>query len=239
MEEQKKVAIKRRRRARACAITCLLMLRSCGVDSGPPLIAQQTVAAPVFISQRASALQVNETDLIRPGCSVGSLHLGDRRERMLEVLGKKPQDEEYTYGAPCSLTEFHWLDPKMRSNGLFIYLKEDRVFQIASTMPRYRTVEGITVGSPSEDVRRHYPQLRAYVLLGSGMKVVGGRDLIYWVDRQRGIAFEFYYDRKGSMRRVSRVIVFEPSSDFKPEGCISPPQEWRELGPNALEPLGN
>lgn len=87
---------------------------------------------------------------------------------MIELLGKKDEDEEYTYKEPCARTEIHWLDLDTDSNGLFIYLKEGRIFQIEVDTPRYRTAEGITNDSSPEDVRRHYPQVQTYVLLGSG-----------------------------------------------------------------------
>jgi hypothetical protein len=87
-----------------------------------------------------------------------------------------------------------------------------------------------------ESVRSKYRNLETYVLLGSGSKVNGGRDLVYWVDGQNGIAFEFYYNSKARKRRVSKIIVFEPHSDFQPEGCLSPPQQLRKLPSFALEP---
>jgi hypothetical protein len=184
-----------------------------------------------------------DATLIIPGHSVGLLVLGDTRERALELFPKKPNyDEEYTYEEPCPRTEIHWLDIDTRNeaekvfDGVFIYLKEGRVVQIEAATPRYRTVEKITLDSFADDVRRHYPQLEAYVLTDSGAKVVGGRDLIYWVDSPNGIAFELYYDRNTGKRRVRKTIVFAPAGDFQPEGCESSPQELRKLKPFSLEP---
>lgn len=228
-------SMRRQQRAKTCVVAYCLLLGGCGVGNGQLSIKQQTLTAAASVSQRAPELQVNEANLIRLGHSIGLLRLGDTYERMIELLGKKPQDEEYTYDAPCSVTEFHWLDPRTQSDGLFIYLEKARIFQIQSAMPLYRTAEGITVNSLPRDVRHHYSQLQAYVLHGSGIRAVGGRDLIYWIDRQQGIAFEFYYNREKKQRRVSKVIVFDPGSDFKPEGCVSSPQEWCELEPYALE----
>jgi len=143
---------------------------------------------------------------------------------VVELLGKKAEDEEYSYGEPCPREEMHWLDLQMESNGLFIYLINGRIFQIESATRRYRTVGGITQDSSPEDVRRHYLEVQAAVLSNSGAKVNGGRDLIYWIDQRLGIAFEFYYDRLTQGRRVSKIIVFAPASRFQPGGCLSPPQ---------------
>ena len=224
-----------------CLISCLLSLIGCPAQlqrsSESPGSAKQTTSAP---PEAASA-----AFLIEPGHSVGALRLGDPHEQVLKVFPKKANYvEEYTYNQPCALTEIHWLDIDLSqengavSNGVFIYLKDGRVFQIDAASPRFRTTNGITVDSTPEEVRRHYPRLKSYVLSNSGAKVNGGRDLIYWVDRESGIAFEFYHNSKSGKRQVSKVIAFRPTSDFQPEGCISPPQELHELDPFALEPPG-
>jgi hypothetical protein len=219
----------------------VMLFGSCAAQvRQPPTLSEAASPTP-----SASARDPASTDatLIIPGQSVGLLRLGDTRERTFELFPKKANyDEEYTYGEPCPRTEIHWLDidpgkeNETVSNGVFVYLKQGRVVQIESATPRYRTSEGITEDSSPEDVRRSYPELQAYALTGSGAEVVGGRDLIYWVEGPKGIAFELYYDHKTNKRRVRKIIVFEPARDFRPEGCVSPPQELRQLKPFTLEP---
>ncbi len=176
------------------------------------------------------------------GKSVGLLKLGDSRERVLELFPKKPNyDEEYTYDKKCcgcsfTFSEIHWLPPKFENNGLFIYFREGRVFQIMVETDRFPTAEKIKPDSAPREVRQHYPNLnKAFVLLGSGADVVGGRELIYWVAIDSGIAFEFYYNRRKNQRLVKSVIVFEPNSEFQPNGCVSNPQELKEIEPYSLE----
>ena len=171
--------------------------------------------------------------LIIAGSNVGMLKLGYTREALLNILGN--EREEYNHTDPCKYTEMHWYDVKADRNGIFVYLRNGRVYQIESDTPRFRTAEGITSDARPEDVRTHFPQLQAYVLVNSGSDVVGGRDLIYWVDQQSGIAFEFYYNRKERKRRVSKIIVFDPRSDFQQSGCVSPPQTLLKLEPFSLE----
>ena len=60
------------------------------------------------------------------------------------------------------------------------------------------------------------------------------RDFIYWISRERGIAFELAYSRKDGRRFVSKVIVFQPNTEFVPEGCIFPPQQWQKMPPYSL-----
>ena len=222
------------RRALKYVALYVLVLSGCTVSNqrssarqGPPSLSEPTTSADPQVKSGAT--------LIKPGRSVGMLRLGGTREEVLKLLGEK--HEEYNYDYPCKYTEMHWYDVARDRNGVFIYLKDGFVFQIGAATPYYHTADGISEESSPEDVRRNYKQLRSYALLRSGADIVGGRDLIYWVDGPRGVAFEFYYNRKAGKRRVSKVIVFEPGSEFKPEGCVSPPQEFVELEPFALEPV--
>jgi len=180
--------------------------------------------------------------VIIPGQSVGPLRIGDLRQAAVSQLGQP--NEEYTFDenslGPCRYTEAHWLDLEHDDRwGIFTYSNNDRIYQIMVDTPRYSTTDGLTSDSSPEQVRRRFPKTEAYILLGSGSKVVGGRDLIYWVDRSAGIAFEFYFHQKLKRRRVGRIIVFEKGRLFLPAGCISPPQELRQLKPLSLEPSVN
>jgi hypothetical protein len=152
--------------------------------------------------------------------------------------------EEYTFGenalGACRYTELHWNDLDHEDRwGITIYLKNNTIYQIVSDTPRYASAGEITSDSSPEEVRRRCPNCQAYALLHSGSRMVGGRDLIYWVDQTAGIAFEFYYHRKLDKRRVASVIVFEPSVEFLPAGCISPPQKWQKLESFSLESPAN
>ncbi len=183
----------------------------------------------------------NNPNLAVAGKNVGLLKLGDTREQVLELFPKKSGDEEYTYDKNCcgcsfTFSEIHWLPPKFENNGLFIYLREGRVFQIMTESDFFPTAEKIKPDSTPKEVRQRYPNLKkAFVLLGSGANVVGGRELVYWVNSESGIAFEFYYNRRKGQRLVKSIIVFEPDSDFQPNGCVSIPQELKEIEPYSLE----
>lgn len=190
--------------------------------------------------QRNGSLSTPEGNLttgIQSGQSVGPLRLGDSREKALQIFGKPVDDYSYgTSNGSCRDAEMHWPDGETDSDGLFVYLRKGRIMSMAAATPRYATAEGIKNGSSPEDVRRNYQQLQSYVPVNSGAKIVGGRDIIYWVSRRRGIAFELYYNPQTRKRFVESVIVFEPGGEFPPNGSCPSPQEWRELKPFALEP---
>lgn len=168
--------------------------------------------------------------LIIAGESVGLLRLGDSRERMLELFPKKPNyDFAHNYeDGYCGQSDYHWLTPDFKSNGLFFYLKQERIYQISVETDLFSTKEGIKESSSPQEVKRHFPNAnKAYVYLNSGSKVVGGRNLIYWIDNKSGIAFEFNYNPKKQRREVKAVTVFVPNTDFQPDGCFS--RETREF----------
>ncbi len=189
------------------------------------------------ISASSSSKRDREGKVIHSGRSVNGLRLGDARGQVLEIFSHGGKiEKEYTYPECGSRTEIHWLDVALDADGVFVYLRENQVFQIEVATPRFRTIEGITQGSAPENVRAHYRGLRSYVLRYSGSDAVGGRDLIYWVDRSHGISFEMAYNPKIGKRVVHKIAVFRPGADFRPSGCVLAPQEWREMAPYSLEP---
>jgi hypothetical protein len=174
------------------------------------------------------------------GKSVGPIRLGDNNERVVEALAEFPkivQQVQYPFCGKMKMVE--WFDKALVQAGLFIYLRNDKVFQIESETTRFRTADGVTEQSFPEDVKRQYPDLEAYELLKSANELTGGKNLIYWVDRNKGIAFSFYYNTRRQRRLVARVIVFEPDTDFEPHGCVTKPQSLKVLRPYSLEPPAN
>lgn len=181
----------------------------------------------------ATSGQVSEKSLIIPGKSVGELKLGDSEEQFRSIFKWKPNaDEHYTYpavsGCPAS-EELHWLDagnPPFASRaavhaGVFAYLRNGHIFQISVATPLFRTTNGITEDSPPENVRRFYSKLESYWRVNQRDPATGDRDFIYWVDKNQGIAFEFAYAGDVRKRLVYRTYVFQPGTDFLPEGWFN------------------
>lgn len=203
-------------------------------------IASVAVCLMVFLSLQPSATAGQSVTIA--GKSVGLLQLGDTRKRVAELFPKNPRwDQETNFTkneSDCGYdyTELIWHLPEFKGE-LFIYLKKDTVFEVVVRTKHFPTADGITQYSSPKQVRRYYPNLKkAYVLLGSASKVTGPRNLVYWVDSESGIAFEFYYDSRKRQRLVSSVIIFQPNTEFQPGGCTGAPQELKEIGAYALEP---
>jgi hypothetical protein len=203
-------------------------------------IASIAVCLMVFLSLLTSVTAGQSVTLA--GKSVGLLHLGDTRKRVAELFPKNPrwdQETDFTKNeSDCGYdyTESIWHPPDFKGE-LFIYLKKNTVFEVMVQTKHFPTAEGITQYSSPKQVLRSYPNMKkAYVLLGSASKVNGPRNLVYWVDGESGIAFEFYYDSGKRRRLVSSVIIFQPNTEFQPYGCTGSPRELKEIGPYALEP---
>jgi hypothetical protein len=199
-----------------------------------PLIVFSTYEARAIAQTRIN------TSLVVPGKSVGPLALGASRGDIESVFPlKKDSDKEdsNTYSECGTFTQINWVNfsgDRAEWGNVFIYLRDGKAFQIASALPRYHTIEGISSGSLPDLVRKHYNGLEAYALHTSGGQMFDFHDFIYWVSRDKGIAFELAYNPKQHRRFVYQVIVFEPHTEFIPEGCIFPPQEWIKLPPYSL-----
>jgi hypothetical protein len=183
-----------------------------------------------------------------PGKSVGQLKLGDTSERFWQLFPKKEgTDEQSDYpkmtGCPDNYGDAHWLPPKFDDNGIFVYLINGKIVQIENHSPRFPTTKGIRPAiyrTPGEStplaVKRAYPGIdKTLVILNSGAQIVGGRDLIYWVDTRSGIAFEFQYFPNRRRRFLAAVYIFEARTEFIPEACISEPQALKEIKLFSLE----
>lgn len=168
--------------------------------------------------------------LIHPGKGLAGVELGSHFSSFETVFPKHPDlDEDYSYADCGGRRVYHWLDLDKRANGVYVYLKNDEIYQLSVQTPRFALSNGIRTDASEKQVKAGYPQGRGYILLGSGAAAVGGKDLTYWVDREQGVAFEFYWYREKKQRQVRAIDIFRRGTDYRPEGCISPPQEWREL----------
>jgi hypothetical protein len=85
-----------------------------------------------------------------------------------------------------------------------------------------------------QKVKAHYKNLRAYADDITSM-ALGDRPVIYWVDSDRGIAFEFAYFQEEQRRYLYSVIVFRPNGLFCPMGEKIEPSHWHEILPYSLE----
>jgi hypothetical protein len=189
----------------------------------------------VIAAQGPDANSLSTQVTIEPGSRIGPIKLGDTRDRALELFTKKDEDQEWENSCGTTLD---WVDATNRTGrgDLFIRLKKGKVFQIESATTRFHTGEGITIFDHVEKVAEAYKDLRAYTLLTPPDPARGDRPLIFWIDKRRGIAFEFAYYPKEGKRYLYKIIVFEPNKNICPEEETTGSPKWQALAPYALEP---
>jgi hypothetical protein len=170
-----------------------------------------------------------------PGIAVGELRLGDSKSRALTLFPFKPNiDQEYQ--SVCG-RELNWVDRKKPYAGnIFIHFQDNMVLQIDAATTRFETADGITAGMSPEKVQAHYTKLRAYVLSNVTSGAFGERPLIYWVDRDSGIAFAFAYSKTLHIRYLYDIAIFHPNSEICPMNGPINSSDKRELPPYSLEP---
>lgn len=193
----------------------------------------------VLTAQTMRSHGVGKSNTVIAGTQAGPLKLGDSREQALELFPfKKDYDQQYDQPETCG-TELNWVDIRdpQRGGNVFIHFREGAVFQIDVADPSFRTPDGITFLSSPEQVRRHHPKLEAWILSGNtGGEALGERPLVYWIDRNAGIAFSFAYSQSERKRYVWEIIVFKPGTDICPQDDSTNSPDKKKLAPFSLEP---
>lgn len=186
---------------------------------------------------------------IVPGERVGPLRLGDSMERAVELFGTERQITNFSGSrfGECEFQEAKWVSRGEGGGGVSVYATSSGIYQIWVNDLSSITRTGIRRGSPAVKIRVRHAQLEAFVLRNSDPGFKGGkrkdalrRDLVYWVSRQDGIAFELGFNHETLSRDVRNIIVFAPGSDFVPMGCerLLAPQGWERM-PEVTEEPGN
>lgn len=173
-----------------------------------------------------------DVGLILPGISVAGLKLGSTPAAFQAVFSQRPGHTNSVYGSDgegCPDELYYWSDLEFNLSKVDAYFKNGEVSQLSVLGPKFSLANGLKTGATEEQVKQAYPKGRMYVLLHSGSKVNGGRDLHYWVDKGAGVAFKLTWWGSKKKRTVSGIDIFPKGSDFRPEGCISPPQQWDKL----------
>jgi hypothetical protein len=167
--------------------------------------------------------------LIVPGSSVAGVKLGSSLADFEAVFPRDPRADEDYPETLCGGRSYHWVNVEGGGRGVYVYLKGDKIYQLSAEWPRLALSNGIMPQTDEGKVKSHYRNGREYILVGSGQVVVGGKNLVYWVDQKAGIAFELYWNPQKKQRLVRRIDIFQPGSDYRPDGCISPPRQWQEV----------
>src|ERR1700759_4752910 len=78
-----------------------------------------------------------EHGLIQPGKGLDGVHLGDNFESFAAVFPRQPRYDEDWPDNYCGGRGYHWLDLKKRANGMYVYLKNDRIYLLSIQTSRF------------------------------------------------------------------------------------------------------
>jgi hypothetical protein len=187
----------------------------------------------VVAGWNATGQSQHRKELVLPGASVAGVKLGDDASAFEAVFPKRPASNDHSpsgsVGEQCPTEIYYWNDLAVDTSVVTAYLKDGEISQLSVQGPMFSLPDGLGTGATEEQVKQAYPKGQGYVLSGSASHLNGGRNLVYWVDTAAGVAFKLTWWASKKERNVGGIDIFPKGSDFRPEGCISPPQQWQEV----------
>ncbi|HTX75015.1 MAG TPA: hypothetical protein VMD29_02330, partial [Terracidiphilus sp.] len=134
--------------------------------------------------------------------------------------------------------ELNWVDlsDQRHVGNVFIHFRNGTVFQVDVADRSFHTLDGISLLSSPAQIRQRDPRLEAWVLSDVTSDALGGRPLIYWIDRKQGIAFSFAYSNSDRKRSLYEIIVFRPGTQICPQDASTDAAAKKRLAPFSLEP---
>jgi hypothetical protein len=189
-----------------------------------------TMVALCSVMYSRAACQGQPSGVIVPGKSVAGVRLGSSLKDFRAVFPDQPNLGGLTYEHMSYGSSYQWVDLAKEATGVFVYLRDNKIYQLRVQTPRFAVASGVKLGDFDEGVKRCYPTGQGYVVLRSDATYNGGRDLRYWVDQQSGIAFELSWQATSRRWRVSSIDIFAPGTNYEPEGGVLPPQRWLKGG---------
>jgi hypothetical protein len=185
-----------------------------------------------FFSVSAGIAQLaNSAAIIAPGAGIGQVRIGEHLDDVHRALGTPKLGDAAMGGRLLEVWRSGPAFEGRRQNGveqLEIYFRREGadlsgqpvVRQIRVTSPFFRTLSGISVKSSFGQVSREFPNLsNDEVLTGALNGERSEKEIEMFVDRPRGIAFEFRTgaaadpDSRGYCRAIH---VFAPNTAPRP-----------------------
>lgn len=227
-----------------CQLVLLLIFSSCTRHGSPP--SREVIVAKLPDSGIQKAVEKNSpretteptaqsqgkvkgitalvgNGIIVPGKSIGKLYLGDSPDLAKSYLGIPT--EELGSGQ----SGLYWNDNELDRRGVEVFFDKGLATQIESFTTRFETSDGVKPDDLPSKLRHSFPKLQAFKLLGSGSEIDGGEDIIYWVEKEKGIAFGIYYYPRKAEKRIGSIIIFQPDTEFLPGFKILPPRRFIKI----------
>lgn len=199
--------------------------------SGNPVIRALTIAALVLLAggslRVCDVIAVSDRGehVITPGHGIGKAVLGISEEDISQLFPyNSRRDQKWT--DDCG-DAYNWIGDEHEK--LLFRFQNGRLTQVEARSRSFHTAESLNLDSGLSDVRKEYPNLRAYKLLAPVDIAQGNQPLIFWIDKLRGVAFALAYGTDTKKRYLYYIIVFPAGTMFCPEGELIDDGKWVEV----------
>jgi hypothetical protein len=196
-----------------------------------PRLTRQTEGTVLVSSAIVEKLTKREAkpsavETIAPGQSVGNLQLGMTLSDLERpVFSWQPKAQISRNENDCRYRSVSWVNIEGNYPVVSAYLGSEGVVEIDVGVELEVQGMGFVYGKKLSELRSTMPAGKLYRWKGSGWRMPGGRDELFWVVEDKGIAFGLDYDRKSKSLTVFSVAIFKPQERFQPEGCLRNPEE--------------
>lgn len=195
-----------------------IVLGGCNVSSNGYVNTTNDNSNAYQLSNQVKSLEQNYK--ILPGISIGNVQLGYNFDEIAKVLGKPFQDGSHDFQG-CKYRVAMWYIPDHNGNGSIlevIFSFDNRSVHLKIEGVDFTTPEGIASEDELDLVKKQYidtSNIKSFVdfSLKSNSKFVEGYSA-YWVDKNKGIAFEFYRSHRDKKWRVKSITVLKVGETF-------------------------
>jgi hypothetical protein len=166
--------------------------------------------------------------MITAGRGTEDIYLGMSKTELLQILGLPRNELSWQSSCFSFIKEMQWFKADSKGNvegsGVYVYLKNDLVYAIKFSSPRFLTSDNLTDQSLFKDLLKSMPNINVYRLTRSSSNATNGKDKRYAVNENKGVAYELDYNKRGN-RIIGGIYVFEPFTKFPARGCVGTDQE--------------
>jgi len=201
----------------------LFIIISCNTYSsfGEGTARTEATAPRVFSSS-------SNNSTIIAGFGTENIHIGMSRDELISVLGKP--NNEFPTMTSCKYSVLQWYksysDGSVEDgDGVFCYLRDNKVFEVAFSSPRFITQNRISYGTKWIELLNVLDKKDFFTLSGSSNAATNYELLDYGINMRSGIAYESGGNALNE-KTVNSIYVFSPSDSFHPKGCLGKDQEF-------------
>lgn len=166
--------------------------------------------------------------IIKGAYGTEEMHIGMTKDQLIETLGKPLNESPYL--DYCDYSHMQWIKSNPDGtiepgNGIISYLRNNTVYEIEFSNPRFATDHKMSYGAKWDDLLKILDKKDVFTLTRSSSNATNDENLLYGIDREHGLAYQSGKNAEGK-RNITSVYVFAPANGFHPRSCMSRDQEF-------------